>query len=182
MIVVHDLNLGGHFASSSAGFPPPERARWSCVRRAFRVRATLGFSPTSRLQRLRGAISRQLQVSRVLLPRSVPRHGFRPVDVPRKPPRHRDLPAGSRDQALPSRFPLQDFQEHDGGCQSATGLADLCRLRAHPDPACSCALCDGRVGGGPGTDGLRWISAATFPVLCTFRPGKCTMSTCSTDS
>jgi hypothetical protein len=25
------------------------------------------------------------------------------------------------------------------------------------------------------------ISAATFPVSCTFRPGKYTMSTCSTD-
>jgi len=155
MIVVHDFNSAGHLTPGRADFPPPERARWSCVRRAVRVLASLGFSSTSRLQRLRGAIPRQLQVSWVLVPRSVSRHGFCPADVPREPPRHRDLPAGPRHQALPRGVPLQDFQEHYGGRESASRLADLRRLRAYPDSACPCAVRERCVGRGSGRDDLR---------------------------
>ena len=56
---------------------------------------------------------------------------------------------------FPRGVPLLDFQEHDGGRQSASRLADLRRLRAHPDSACPRTLRERPAGRGSRTDGLR---------------------------
>ena len=83
----------------------------------------------SRIPPLRKPLRRGSQMARLLLLGSVPLHGVRPVDLPRKPARHRSVPAFARRQALPHGIPLPGGALHTGRRQRVARLADLCRFR-----------------------------------------------------
>ena len=59
----------------------------------------------SRIPPLRKPLRRRSQMARLFLLGSVPLHGVRPADLPRKPARHRSVPAFARRQALPQGIP-----------------------------------------------------------------------------
>ena len=64
------------------------------------------FLPGSRVPPLRKPLRRGSQMAQLLRLGSVPIDGFRPADLPRKPPRYRSVPAFAFRQALPHGIPL----------------------------------------------------------------------------
>ena len=68
-------------------------------------------------------------MAQLLLLGSVPIDGVSPVDLPRKPPRYRSVPAFARRQALPHGILLPGGALHTGRRQRIARLADLCRFR-----------------------------------------------------
>ena len=59
--------------------------------------------------------------------------GFRPADLPRKPPRYRSVPAFAFRQALPHGIPLPGGALDTGRRQRIARLEDLCRFRPSLD-------------------------------------------------
>ena len=78
----------------------------------------------SRIPPLRKPLRRGSQMARLFLLGSVPLHGVRPADLPRKPARHRSVPAFARRQALPHGIPLPGGALHTGRRQRVARLAD----------------------------------------------------------
>ena len=83
----------------------------------------------SRIPPLRKPLRWGSPMARLLLLGSVPLDGVRPADLPRKPARHRSVPAFARRQALPHGIPLPGGALHTGRRQRVARLADLCRFR-----------------------------------------------------
>src|SRR5215472_2949521 len=76
---------------------------------------------------------RQFPIAELILPRSVSRHGFCAIDLPRESSRDRDLFAIDPWQALSHGFPRDDRSFHSTRRQRISRLADLCRLCADSD-------------------------------------------------
>ena len=89
-----------------------------------------GFPAEAGFQRVCESLSRQLSHAGVLLPRPIPRHGVRAVDLSREPAGHRDMPQRCAVEVVPRRLSWPGFQEHLERCQQAPRLAHLGRLRA----------------------------------------------------
>src|SRR4030042_5438215 len=64
---------------------------------AYRLRPDHGFSAPARVSKMRPALSGGLQSPEIYVPRPVLLSGFRPTDLPGKPPRYRVLP-GNHDE------------------------------------------------------------------------------------
>lgn len=75
------------------------------------------------------SLRRRPPAAGILLPRSVSPPRLRPTHLPRKPPRHRNVPPRRPAQALSRRLPRCHRPQHFGRRQSCSRLADLCRLR-----------------------------------------------------
>ena len=76
-----------------------------------------GFPAQIRVQEMRSAVSGQLPDPKILLLRSVPLYGLCPTHLPRKPPRYRNLPAGSTAQTLSCRHPQPNRAQYFGRSQ-----------------------------------------------------------------
>ncbi len=79
---------------------------------------------------------------------------FAATDLPRKPPRHRDVSAILPAQALPCGLPRQHLAEHVGRRQPRPRLAHLRRFRSSVDRSSAKAVCRRAHGRGTGTDRL----------------------------
>src|SRR5512141_3004509 len=66
-----------------------------------RVRPGDGRHPPARLRALRTAVPGPAPAPVVLLLRPPALSGLRPIDVPREPARHRDVPAGAATEVVP---------------------------------------------------------------------------------
>lgn len=122
--------------------------------REARVRSAHGIPATARLQLVRATVWWRSSPSRLLVSGSIPLPRVRPTDLPRKPPRHRDLPAILSVQALPCGLPQPHRAEHLGRRQPRPRLAHLRRFRSSVDWSCAKALRRRTHGRGTGADRL----------------------------
>ena len=118
------------------------------------VRAVDQLPSGSRIPPLPKPLRRGSQMARLFLLGSVPLHGVRPAELPRKPARHRSVPAFARRQALPHGIPLPGGALHTGRRQRVARLADLCRFR--PGLDASRGLCS------PRSEAWMWIKVSTL--------------------
>ena len=109
----------------------------------------------ARISPLRPTISRQLPLPEVHLLRSVPLSGLRPVDPPREPARHRDVPSGLGQEAVSRRPARPRGAKHAGQGQREARLAHLGRLGPGAHRPSASALCAGILRGGVEADRLR---------------------------
>src|SRR2546429_510438 len=63
------------------------------------------------------SLFRRLSITKLIVPRSVSRHGLCAIDLPRESPGYRDLFTVDRQQALSHGFPQHDRTFHFGRCQ-----------------------------------------------------------------
>ena len=133
----------------------PRRRRTTHGPREARVRSTHGLLAPARLRRVRAAVRRRPSSPRLLVPGSIPLPGVRATDLPRKPPRHRDVSAILPAQALPRGLPRQRLAKHIGRCQPRPRLAHLRRFRSSVDRSSAKAVRRRAHGRGTGTDRLR---------------------------
>ena len=75
------------------------------------------------------SVQREPEGSPVHLSGSIPVHGFRPIDLSRKPPGYRGLSSSTKQQALPYGIPNCGFQKHTVQCEQCARLENLCRVR-----------------------------------------------------
>ena len=122
--------------------------------REARVRSTHGLLAPARLQHVRATVWRRPSPPRLLVPGSIPLPRVRATDLPRKPPRHRDVSAILPAQALPCGLPRQHLAEHIGRRQPRPRLAHLRRFRSSVDRSCAKAVRRRAHGRGTGTDRL----------------------------
>ena len=101
--------------------------------RPHRVRPVDQLPSGSRVPSLRKPLRRGSQMAQLLRLGSVPIDGFRPADLPRKPPRYRSVPAFAFRQALPHGIPLPGGALDTGRRQRIARLEDLCRFRPSLD-------------------------------------------------
>ena len=101
--------------------------------RPHRVRPVDPLPSGSRVPPLRKPLRRGSQMAQLLRLGSVPIDGFRPADLPRKPPRYRSVPAFAFRQALPHGIPLPGGALDTGRRQRIARLEDLCRFRPSLD-------------------------------------------------
>ena len=148
----HDISSIGHNLTLRN---PSQGWRMTYGIREARVRSTHGLRPSARLRRLRSAVRRRSSSTWLLVSGSVSLHGVCATDLSRKPPRHRDVSAGLRAQALPCGLSWQGLAEHVGRCQPRSRLAHLRRLRSSVDRSSAEALCRRSLRRGTGTDRLR---------------------------
>lgn len=121
------------------------------VFRPMRVLTTHGSFTPSHVPPLCPALSYQ----DVFASRSVPLHGIRTTDLPRKPARHRNLSARSLSQALSSWHQRQRCAQHNGRCQRILRLPHLRGFRHESHPDRPQALRQRQLRGGTGSDSLR---------------------------
>ena len=129
----HDFKTVENYGLSGA------TERWkgmTYVLRIARLRSVDGFSPEARIQQVRQALPRRLSRQQFLLPRSISLHGICATDLPRKSPRHRNLPASSATETVSRRVSQHRRSQYACQCQSTTRLADLRRLRSCIDRSC----------------------------------------------
>ena len=93
--------------------------------RPHRVRPVDQLPSGSRVPPLRKPLRRGSQMAQLLRLGSVPIDGFRPADLPRKPPRYRSVPAFAFRQALPHGIPLPGARHWP--TPTIARLEDLCR-------------------------------------------------------
>jgi hypothetical protein len=82
----------------------------------------------SHLTPLHSTIRRKPSHQKFQLPGPVSLHGFRPVNLPGKPARHRSLPTRTEQQTLSHGHTSQSFSQYFGRSQRKTRLAHLRRL------------------------------------------------------
>src|SRR5216684_836533 len=92
-----------------------------------------GFAPDLPVSTLRRSLPGQSLRQGFLLLGSVPVFGLRSTHLSRKSPRYRSLSARPATQAVSHGFPRPSFPQYVGARQRASRLADLRRLRPHPD-------------------------------------------------
>src|SRR6266436_3201666 len=105
------------------------------------VRAIDAASSVDHVSPLRDTLCGRAESEVVLLPRSVPVHGIRTVDLPREPARYRSVSACPALQALSPRDSCDGGPQYPGQCERGARLAHPCRLRAEPDRHRTAAVC-----------------------------------------
>src|ERR1700676_153489 len=98
-----------------------------------RVLSVGGSAPDLRVSTLRRSLPGQSLHQGFLLLGSVPVFGLRSTHLSRKSPRYRSLSARSATQVVSDGFPRPSLSQYVGARQRASRLADLRRLRSHPD-------------------------------------------------
>ena len=102
-----------------------------------------------------GPVSWRRPPERLLLLGSVSGNGLGPVDLPRKPARHRSVSTLDKRQAQSHGLSRQGVAHHIGRCQRVPRLAHLRRLCAGLDPDRATTLCTGSPGRRSGAQPVR---------------------------
>src|SRR5215475_8499314 len=104
---------------------------------------------SQRIQSLRRSLPGQQERAFILLLGSVTDNDLCPTDLSRKPARHRSMPSGARQQALPQRPKWSGQTFYIGRCQRTSGLENLCRLRSQLDSGSTATIQRHRAWNGP---------------------------------
>ena len=123
----NDLNLKSSF------FPFSRGAGHSYVFRQTRFFANYGLRSVATVSNLYRPISRRLENPYLQVLRVLSRHGFRATHLPRKPARHHLVLKCNATEALPHGDSVDHFAEQSLQCQQRSRLANLRRLRIHPN-------------------------------------------------
>ena len=94
--------------------------------------ASYGLHAVANFSQLRTQISGRFQNKKVLLPRSIPLHGFCSVHLQGKSSRYRSVSSFSKQKTLPYGHSWQCVQVNSCRSQRKTGLAHICRTGSKP--------------------------------------------------
>ena len=102
------------------------------VCRTISFQADYGFYAAANLSPVRVQIPGRLQSKDILMLRSVSMYGLRPDYPPGKSARYRDLPAISKQKAVPYGHSGKSFKVNSCRGQRKSRLAHICRIRPNP--------------------------------------------------